>query len=80
MKENFQLWIVAGCYDGSVHGWFSESFKPLEPNFKELDLKFAYATHEKCIKTLTISAEANKLATGSTDETIKVGIFCLFIV
>lgn len=58
------VWIVACCYDGSLHGWAYEN-----GNFH---LKFAYAAHQSCIKCVAINPSTNTLVTGSVDETLKV--------
>jgi protein MAK11 len=64
--------VIAGTYERLLYGldacWKNES----DPTDKSLDLKLviAYATHIGCVKS--VATGGNYLASGSTDEVIKL--------
>lgn len=72
--------VVAGCYDGSVHGWqCGEVESSTESKCGDLDLAFAYRAHQSCLKCLAIGLRGGKegsekkwLASGGTDEIVRV--------
>lgn len=58
------LSILAGCYDGTLHGWQTETQEVMD-----VELTFAFRAHEQCVRSIAVSG---KLAcTASTDESIQ---------
>ncbi|KAH9260061.1 hypothetical protein BASA81_001833 [Batrachochytrium salamandrivorans] len=58
------LSILAGCYDGTLHGWQTETQEVMD-----VELAFAFRAHDQCVRSIAVSG---KLAcTASTDESIQ---------
>jgi protein MAK11 len=57
------LTIVAGAYDGTLHGWQGEDYTSLK-------LSFAFRAHESCIRSMDL---LGKIAcTAASDESIQI--------
>jgi len=52
--------VIGGSYDGSLHGWHDGA------------LAFAYQAHDGCLRALAVSGSGRMLASGASDETVRV--------